>query len=66
MSGSGQRLPHDFSNNDNVHLNIALYIVVQIKTITIDWGRIMKIFVASLFSKSFLNEMDFKCLQILS
>ena len=41
MSGSGQRHPHALSNNDNVYLDIALYVVVQIKTITIDWGRIM-------------------------
>ena len=40
MSGSGQRHPHALSNNDNVYLDIALYVVVQIKTITIDRGRI--------------------------
>ena len=41
MSGSGRRQPHILSNDDSLHLNIALYIALQIKTITIDWGRIM-------------------------
>ena len=39
MSGSDQRHPHALSNKVNGHLNIALYVVVQIKTI--NRGRIM-------------------------
>ena len=43
----------------NGPLNTALYVVVQIKTITIDRGRIIQIFDTSLFFMLFLKEMDF-------